>query len=232
LQLTQAPRQPTLQHTPSVQKPDAQSVSFEQTAPRGFGPQLPFTHLTPATQSPSERQVTVQVLLPVSQLNGLQIVAGPGRQRPSPSQTLMSTMADPSQRPGLHDVPAGWLRHAPPPLHVPSNPHEDAAEAAHVPSRGLTPSGTNAHVPSDPGTLHALHVSLHALPQHTPSTQKPLAQSASQPHAVPLTLLVAPPSLPQATRSLPASFGAPLPPPHPAMTRMSDRTAKARTTTP
>jgi hypothetical protein len=134
LQLTQAPRQPTLQHTPSVQNPDAQSVSLEHTAPRGFGPQLPFTHLTPETQSPSERQVTVHVLLAVSQLKGLQIVAGPGRQRPPPSQTLTSTIADPSQRPGLHDVPAGWLRHAPLPLQVPSSPQLDAAEVAQAPS--------------------------------------------------------------------------------------------------
>ena len=87
LQLTQAPRQPTLQQTPSVQKPDAQSPSFEQTAPRGFSPQLPFTHVTPLTQSRSDRHVTTQAFVAGSQLYGAQIVAGPALQRPSPSQT-------------------------------------------------------------------------------------------------------------------------------------------------
>jgi hypothetical protein len=82
LQLTQAPRHATLQHSPSVQKPEAHSASLVHTAPRGLGPQLPFTHFTPATQSPSERQVVVHVVVAASQLNGLQIVAGPGLQRP------------------------------------------------------------------------------------------------------------------------------------------------------
>src|SRR5262245_51964858 len=68
LQLTQAPRQPMLQQTPSVQNPDAQSPSLEQTAPRGLGPQLPLTQVTPSTQSALDRQVTTQARVLWSQL--------------------------------------------------------------------------------------------------------------------------------------------------------------------
>jgi hypothetical protein len=56
----------TLQHTPSEQKPDAQSVPFAQTAPFGFGPQLPATHFVPA-QSASARHVAKQACVVASQ---------------------------------------------------------------------------------------------------------------------------------------------------------------------
>jgi hypothetical protein len=82
LQLTQAPRQPTLQQTPSVQKPDAQSLSFEHTAPAGFGPQLPLTHATPLTQSVFDRHVTTQSYVARSQLKGAKIVAEPALHLP------------------------------------------------------------------------------------------------------------------------------------------------------
>jgi hypothetical protein len=59
--------QATLQHTPSAQKPDAQSALLVHAAPPGFGPQLPATHLTPLTQSVSLRQLGKQALVLVSQ---------------------------------------------------------------------------------------------------------------------------------------------------------------------
>jgi hypothetical protein len=119
---------------------------------------------------------------------------------------------------------------------VPSSPQVEAAVVVQAPSRGFTPLGTDAQVPTAPGTSQALQVSRHAVAQQTPSTQNPLAQSPSQPHAVPSALRVPPPSprvpppspLPlQATRSPPASFGGvPLPPPQPAMTKSSPRNPK------
>jgi hypothetical protein len=45
---TQAPLQATLQQTPSVQKPEVQSLSFAHLAPFSFKPQLRFTHCWPA----------------------------------------------------------------------------------------------------------------------------------------------------------------------------------------
>jgi hypothetical protein len=83
----QAPWQATLQHTPSVQKPDAQSVFFAQKAARGFGPQLPLTHFTPFAQSASALHAVKHLFVDVSQSKGAQTVAGPGLQRPPESQT-------------------------------------------------------------------------------------------------------------------------------------------------
>jgi hypothetical protein len=106
LQLTHGPWQATLQQTPSVQNPDAQSPSLLQTAPEGFGPQLPLTQTTPGAQSPFDLQVTTQASVAVSQSKGAQIVAGPALQWPVPSQTSTSTTAPFEHVPGLHTVPA------------------------------------------------------------------------------------------------------------------------------
>ena len=75
--------------------------------------------------------------------------------------------------------------------------------------RGGSPAATNVHVPGAEMVLQALQVSLHAVLQQTPSAQKPLAQSPSQPQAVPFVFLV-PASCVHATASAPASC---LPPP-------------------
>jgi hypothetical protein len=83
----QAPWQATLQHTPSAQKPDAQSVFFTHTAARGLGPQLPLTHLTPLMQSPSALHDEKHLFVAGSQSKGAHTVVGPGLQRPPASQT-------------------------------------------------------------------------------------------------------------------------------------------------
>jgi hypothetical protein len=80
-QLTQGPVQAMLQQTPSAQKPEAHCAPALQTAPSGFGPQLPFTHFEP-TQSLSEAQVVAQALVVASQLNGAQMTVGPAVQVP------------------------------------------------------------------------------------------------------------------------------------------------------
>ncbi len=82
-----APWQATLQQTPSAQNPDAQSAFFVQNAARGFGPQLPATHLTPFAQSASALHAVKHLFVDVSQSKGAQTVAGPGLQRPPESQT-------------------------------------------------------------------------------------------------------------------------------------------------
>ncbi len=61
LQVTQEPRQATLQQTPSVQKPEAHSLSLVHTAPPRLGPQLPATQRTPSAQSASDVQSAAQV---------------------------------------------------------------------------------------------------------------------------------------------------------------------------
>jgi hypothetical protein len=184
LQATQAPLQATLQHTPSLQDPDAQSVFFAHTAPRGLGPQLPFTHRTPLTQSPSALHEPKHLFDVASQLKGAQTVAGPGLHRPAASQTFTLFTAAPSQAPALQTVPGVYLRHPPAPLHAPSSPQVDTSDLGQtLAARGGRPVGTNAHVPNAAGMLQALQVSPHALLQQTPSTQNPLPQSPPQPQA-------------------------------------------------
>jgi hypothetical protein len=175
LQATQGPWHATLQQTPSVQKPDEQSLSFTHTAPGGFGPQLPLTQATPLTQSVFARHVTTHAFVAWSQLKGAQIVAAPALQRPCPSQTLTPTTAPSEHEPALHTVPATWLRQLPLPSQVPSRPQVDSSEARHsFAACGAPPAGTNVQMPGDPWTLHAMQVPVHAVLQQTPSTQKPL----------------------------------------------------------
>ena len=69
--------------------------------------------------------------------------------------------------------------------------------------RGGSPAATKLHVPGAESVLQALQLSVQALLQQTPSTQKPLAQSASQPHARPLTAGV--PASPEQTAVVPLS---------------------------
>jgi hypothetical protein len=59
---TQAPRQATLQQTPSVQNPELHSASPAHIMPPRFGPQLPRTHSTPGAQSLLVEQLPLQTL--------------------------------------------------------------------------------------------------------------------------------------------------------------------------
>jgi hypothetical protein len=105
LQLTHGPLQATLQQKPSAQKFDAHWLEPVQTAPIGFLPQLPFTHFTFDAQSASDEQVAMQAFVLVSQLNGVQMVAGPGVQLPAPSHTRIPPTDGPSQLPAWQTVP-------------------------------------------------------------------------------------------------------------------------------
>jgi hypothetical protein len=107
LQLTQGPVQVLLQQTPSAQKPIAHCAEVVQTAPIGFLPQLPATHLMLEAQSASEAHSATQTLVLLSQLNGAQIVDGPEVQLPAPSQIRMPPIEAPSQVPAWQTVPSG-----------------------------------------------------------------------------------------------------------------------------
>jgi hypothetical protein len=81
------------------------------------------------------------------------------------------------------------LRQAPLPSQVPSNPQPEASDLRQVAgTRGATPAATKAHRPGELGVLQDLQVSVQALLQQTPSTQKPLAQSPAQAQVTPLAL--------------------------------------------
>src|SRR5688500_5437195 len=62
------------------------------------------------------------------------------------------------------------------------------ASEAHVPGSSF-PVATGAHVPLLEFRLHTLQVSVHAVLQHTPSAQLPLAQSENVWHAKPIFAL-------------------------------------------
>jgi hypothetical protein len=129
----------------------------------------------------------------------------------------------------LHTEPGAYLRHAPAPLHVPSSPQVETSDLGHtLAARGGEPFGTNEHVPGAAAVLHALHDSLQAALQQTPSTQNPLVQSPPHPHACPFAFFIPPAPL-QATSacaSTPPSGGAPFLPLHPA-TKTSATTPQA-----
>jgi len=126
-------------------------------------------------------------------MNGAHTVVAPFRQAPSPLQTLVPTIAPMLQVPGWHTVPRVRLRHFPAPSQVPSRPQLLAGSALHWPgSRGFTPAGVIVHVPSEVGSAQVMHMPPHALLQQTPSTQKPLLQSAAQEQVSPLSRTPAP----------------------------------------
>ena len=117
------------------------------------------------------------------------MTVAPGLQRPMPSHENVPTTASPSQVPALHIVPGGCLRQRPAPSQVPSRPQPLAAEATHVLAvRGLPPGWMPMHMPADSSAVQVMQPSVQAVLQQTPSTQKPLAQSAAQAQAWPLIL--------------------------------------------
>jgi len=214
LQLTQGPPQGTLQQNPSAQKFDAHWLAVVQTAPIGFFPQLPFTHLTLDAQSASDEQVKTQALVLLSQLKGAQIVEGPGVQAPLPSQTRMPPTEAPSQVPARQTVPETKLRQPPLPSQVPSRPQVAASLFGQVAGeRGESPAATNEQVPGADTVLQDLQVSVQALLQQTPSAQKPLAQFPLQLHGVPFGCRRAssPAQLPPPSAAPPSCFLGPPP---------------------
>jgi hypothetical protein len=75
------------------------------------------------------------------------------------------------------------------PSQVPSRPQLLTGSTGHWPgTEGASPAGTKVQVPWKPGTLQDRQVSWQAELQQTPSTQAPLAHSASQAHWSPLRL--------------------------------------------
>jgi hypothetical protein len=183
-----SPPHAALQQTPSVQCADAHSVSAAHLAPFIFGPQLPLTHLRPATQSASLTQVGKHMFLVLSQENGEQISIALSRQFRAPSQVKLLVTASASQTPGLHTVPCGWLRHLPAPSQVPSRPHVDLSSALQsVAARAFTPSGIIEHVPSDVAKPHDMHSPPQADSQQNPSAQKPLPHCMAHKQASPLS---------------------------------------------
>jgi hypothetical protein len=85
-------------------------------------------------------------------------------------------------------VPLIHLRHPPVPSQLPSRPQVVAAVAAHCPVGAAVPAGIGVHVPVVPVRLHAMHVPVHPLLQHTPWAQLPELHSGPMAQVAPMGL--------------------------------------------
>jgi hypothetical protein len=95
----------------------------------------------------------------------------------SPEQTW-ATSVEPLQLTGPHGVLAGDTLHPRLPSQAPSLPHGfDGSVGQLLPAAGAVPAGAGRHLPSAPASAQRSHAFVHALEQHTPSTQLPEAHS-------------------------------------------------------
>jgi hypothetical protein len=77
----------------------------------------------------------------------------------------------PTHDDALQIVPAGASAHAPRPSQVPSWPQPPSRW--HMPRGSIAPADTVVQNPGRARLAHVRHAPVHALSQHTPSTQKP-----------------------------------------------------------
>lgn len=211
--LVQVPKAPTTlhalhepqvgdpQHTPSTQLPDAHSRPPVQICPRPlrFPQILVLTpHRLGAAHSLSVAQDVWQALMGAValQANGAQGCVAPAVQVPAPSQAEGKVRVNPSARHalGAQTVPAGNLRQAPAPSHLPSRAQVVGRSAAQLVRGSALPAATGAQAPTKPATLQARQGPQVMAPQHTPSTQFP------EEHCVP------------AVQAIPADFSPQVPP--------------------
>jgi len=176
------------QQRPCAQKPELHSAAAVHVAPIGLSEHVVPLQMFGDTQCASVEHVLRQMPAVVSHWNATQDCVVAAAQAPAPSQSCGGLYVDPVHDAATHCVPITCLRQAPAPLHVPSLPQVDAAAAGHWPATtGGAPAETGEHVP----VLHAMHVPVHAVLQHTPCTQKPDAQSVPTPdgHRPPMGIL-------------------------------------------
>jgi hypothetical protein len=183
----QLPAQPVLQHTPSTQLPLVHWLPAVHAVPFvSFGTHEPAGQWLPATQSLSWVHDVGQDVEP--HMYAPHEVSVTVRQTPAPSQVRAGVNVD-----TVHDwptqvVPAGQRRHAPAPSHVPSSPQLNVVCCGHS-LPGSVPAVIGRHRPLAAPVIvptHAVQPAVHAVSQHTPSTQLPLAHSVPAAHTVPL----------------------------------------------
>jgi hypothetical protein len=85
-------------------------------------------------------------------------------------------------------VLAAYLRQAPAPSHMPSEPHVATPWSAHTLRGSAPPAGTGVHLPIDDGSAHVRHAPWQARLQQTPSMQNVLAHSEPLAHVWPFCL--------------------------------------------
>ena len=125
-----APGRPSCSRCRRRRSPSSSRRWSRRTQPMGRLPQLPLeSQACPATHWLEEVQWSRQAPLR-SQENGAQMMIGPDRQLPAPSQTLWPTTAPAWHVPEPHGVPSGDIRQLPVPSHVPVQPADRGGRRA------------------------------------------------------------------------------------------------------
>lgn len=180
LQLRQVPPQASLQHTPSTQKPDTQSLAALQVWPSGFLPQEWVARSQARSGAQSSFELHRSVHSPFVQRKGWHWSASPGLQLPSPSQTRVLLSVLPEQEAPWQAVPMGYIVHRPKPSQTPVVPQVAGSWRGHFGC--VCPAGVGEHVPSIPTRLHTWQGPSQAVLQQKPSTQWPDEHSLSFAH--------------------------------------------------
>jgi hypothetical protein len=173
--VVQEPPQAPSQQTPSTQKPLAHSLASAHVWPTFFNPQLPATQVWPGWQSSSVLQEVAHAPLP--HRYGQQFWIPGARQVPLPSHVPAVLRRAPAHEGGAQIVSALYSEQPPKPSQAPVWPHAAAPLSLQIWRGSLAPLSIGQQVPERPTRLHATHAPVHATLQHTPSVQKPDAQS-------------------------------------------------------
>jgi hypothetical protein len=197
-QLRHAPPQVSLQHTPSVQKPDAQAAAVVHAPPFVRRPQLLLTHAMPGAQSAFVAHVVLHE--PDAHAYGGQSITPGGLHEPCPSHVPAVLSRVPAHDGSTHTVSGPYFEHRPKPSHVPVSPHFAVPLSLQTPRGSGLPRSMGQHVPRRPVWLHDTHAPWHATAQHTPSVQKPDPHSSFFVQLVPFILR---PQLPVASHNTP-----------------------------
>ncbi len=183
LQDSHWPEHAVSQHKPSTQLPEAHALADEHVAPFAARiSQVPAWQKFPAEQFASDVHDAAQAVVPHA--NGAQVVVVGAGQLPVPVQLALDVATPPAQLALRQLMEAvGYEQVARRvPLQVP--PHALPSEVhASRPPTGAPETAT--HAPTLPATLQDSHCPVHALEQHTPSTQLPDVQESALVHVAP-----------------------------------------------
>lgn len=142
----------------------------------------------PVAQSLSCAQLVLQAVAP--QTNGAHGVVAPCAQLPLPSHEPAAVCCPPVHVAAAQAAPEGTSAHAPA-WHNPVEPHTSGFCTVQRLRGSSWLFFAGLHVPLGPvliSALHAWQAVLHAVLQHMPSTQWPVAHCASAVHALPCAI--------------------------------------------
>src|SRR6185436_17504928 len=199
---------------------DAHSLPAVHAAPGGFGPQLPFTHAAPATQSAAVVQLDRHFPSPPHRYWPHESLL-PAVHSPSPSQREAWVTVDAAHACALQIVPVPYTAQRPVPSQEPLR-MQPVTPSSGQSLRGSAPTGTFMQLPALPGCAHDWQRPEQSERQQTLSKQKPLLQSSAIAHTAPISAPVVtvpppPPVAPAPPAPPPPSPPVPVVPPAPVM---------------